>query len=104
MDKNYQINLPPAMPPRHPDSITTVIPSLSANVAERVFHFSTSDSIIIANMHQASMLKANIEDIFQSNLYRNQKKEVNDIIMNLKHCKSFQYNMKWPVEQKFFNN
>ncbi len=91
MEKNYQINLPAGMPSIHPDLSTTVTPSLLATFAERVFHASTFYVIYLANMHEYSALNSFYKDIYSTNLFRNQKKEVNDIILNTKHCKSIQY-------------
>lgn len=91
MDNNYQINLPAGMLPTHPDHSTTVTPSLAAFPADRDFYFSTIHSNSIFNMQEISALNTESKDIFTFNLFTNQKKEVNDIIMNTKHCKSIQY-------------
>jgi len=55
-------------------------------------------------MQENSMLNAISNDIFPLNLSKNKKKEVNDSKMNLKHCKTIQYEMKLSMGQKFFNN
>lgn len=91
MEKNYQINLPAGMPSTHPDQSTTVTPSLAAIPADRDFYFSTILADSIVNIQKDSILGAKSKDIFIFNLFINQKKEVNDIIMNTKHCKSIQY-------------
>ena len=104
MDKNYQINLPPGMLLTHPDSFITMTPFLAAAIADRVFLSSKTDIYHIANMQENSMLSAMYNDIFSLNLSKNQKKEVNDSKMNLKHCKTIQYEMRLSKGQKFFNN
>jgi hypothetical protein len=91
MNNNYQINLPAGMPPKHPDHSTTVTLSLAATPACRDFYSSIIHSHSIFNMQEISALSAESKNIFPFNLFTNQKKEVNDIKMNTKHCKSIQY-------------
>lgn len=104
MDNNYQINLPAGMRPTHPDHSTTVTPSLAAILADRDFYTSTTHSNSVFNMQEISALSAEPKNIFTFNLFTNQKKEVNDIKMNSKHCKTIQYEMNMSNGHKFFNN
>jgi len=88
----------------HPEHSFTVIPSLAASDADRVFISSTSHNDILFNAHKYNALGISIQDIFPIHNIEKLKKEVHRIDMKLQHCKSLQYNMKLPSRSKFFNN
>jgi hypothetical protein len=105
MDNSYQINLPTGMTPDHPDPYSTVIPSLAASAAHRVFVSGTNSNDTTRTIQKISLFEPSDQDIFQFNSYSKPKKEVNGTEMNtVQHCKSIQYNMKLSSGQKFFNN
>jgi len=67
MNNSYQINLPTGMTPYHPDPYSTVIPSLAAIGAHRVFVSGTNSNDTTRTIQKISLYDASDHDIFQFN-------------------------------------
>ena len=104
MDNFYQIIFPPRMTSDHPVPLPTVNAMLPAVSAVSYFIASTHDDIERHKADKMSAFTAINNNILISSYLQNQKKEVTDDKMNLKHCKTVQCNMYLTQARKFFNN
>jgi len=93
MDNFYQIIFPARMTSDHPAPFPTVSAILPALSAYRFFFTSTQDINLWCKVLDMSALYAISTDIYSSTNLQNQKKEVTDDKMNLKHCKTIQCNL-----------
>jgi hypothetical protein len=76
MDNHYQINLPTGMTHVHPYTYSSVVPTLAAIPADRVFVSGTNFNQITCNNKDIRLFDASNYDIFRFNPATNQKKEV----------------------------
>jgi hypothetical protein len=93
MDNFYQIIFPARMTSDHHAPLHTVNAILPAVPADIFSNASTQDTNAWRKVLVKSVLLPKHNDIYTSSYLQNQKKEVNDTKMNLKHCKTVQCNM-----------